>query len=131
MKFRVEGKPVPQGSMKVINGHVLHAQGSALIYWRSAIAIECKKVIPVPLTGAVEVRMAFELEKPKSVNRTYPAKYPDLDKLIRAVLDGITGSGVVDDGQVINIVASKRYGRPSVTVEIISAEEMDDSKKIF
>ncbi len=131
MKFRVEGKPVPQGSMKVINGHVLHAQGSALIYWRSAIAIECKKVIPVPLTGAVEVRMAFELEKPKSVNRTYPAKYPDLDKLIRAVLDGITGSGVVDDGQVINIVASKRYGRPSVTVEIVPAEEMDDSKKIF
>lgn len=126
MKFRVEGKPVPQGSMKVINGRILHAPGSALIYWRSAIAIECKKIMARPYTGAVEVRMEFELEKPKSVNRTYPAKYPDLDKLIRAVLDGITGVGVVDDGQVVNIRASKRYGRPSVTVEIVPMEEMDD-----
>lgn len=125
MKFRVEGKPIPQGSMKVINGHVLHAQGSALIYWRSAIAIECKKVIPNPYRGAVEVIMDFELEKPKSVNRTYPTKYPDLDKLIRAVLDGVTGAGVVDDGQVVNIRATKRYGRPSVTVEIIPLEELE------
>lgn len=126
MIFRVEGKPIPQGSMKVINGRVLHAQGSALVYWRTAIAMECQKVLKTPYTGAVEVRMDFLLEKPKSVNRTYPAKYPDLDKLIRAVLDGITGSGVVDDGQVVNIRASKRYGRPSVVVEIVPMEEMDE-----
>lgn len=126
MIFRVEGKPIPQGSMKVINGRVLHAQGSALVYWRTAIAMECQKVLKTPYTGAVEVRMDFFLEKPKSVNRTYPAKYPDLDKLIRAVLDGITGSGVVDDGQVVNIRASKRYGRPSVVVEIVPMEEMDE-----
>lgn len=128
MKFRVEGKPIPQGSMKVINGHVLHAQGSALIYWRSAIAMECQKVLWEPYTGAVEVIMDFELEKPKSVKRTYPAKYPDLDKLIRAVLDGITGVGVIDDGQVVNIRATKRYGRPSVTVEIIPLEEIENTK---
>ena len=126
MKFRVEGKPIPQGSMKVINGHVLHAQGSALIYWRSAIAMKCREVISSPYQGAVEVIMDFELEKPKSVKRTYPAKYPDLDKLIRAVLDGITGVGVIDDGQVVNIRASKRYGRPSVTVEIVPIEEIDN-----
>ena len=35
---------------------------------------------------------------------------PDLDKLIRAVLDGLTGVAYVDDSQVILIQATKTYG---------------------
>ena len=35
---------------------------------------------------------------------------PDLDKLIRAVLDGLTGVAYVDDAQVTLISASKSYG---------------------
>ena len=42
INFNVNGQPVPQGSMKVINGHVIHSQGSALAAWRSAIALSAK-----------------------------------------------------------------------------------------
>ena len=39
-----------------------------------------------------------------------PSVAPDLDKLIRAVLDGLTAIAYVDDGQVVSIVAEKAYG---------------------
>ena len=42
---------------------------------------------------------------------------PDLDKLIRAVLDGLTGVAYEDDGQVVQIEAQKLYGA-SVGAEI-------------
>ena len=36
ISFRVDGIPVPQGSMKVFNGHVVHNKGAELAVWRSA-----------------------------------------------------------------------------------------------
>jgi len=131
ISFFVEGKPVPQGSMKVINGHVLHAKGSELIYWRSAIGLKAKEFIKQPYTGAIKIKLEFGLMIPKTINRTYPTKYPDLDKLIRAVLDGLTGVGYVDDSQVVEILASKRYGRLGVYVEISDIEKSGENQKIF
>jgi Holliday junction resolvase RusA-like endonuclease len=44
---------------------------------------------------------------------------PDLDKLIRAILDALTGVVWRDDGQVVDIVASKVYAdTPGVDVVI-------------
>ena len=126
--FSVEGmKPIPQGSMKVINGHVLHARGSELIYYRSAIALEASRHIEQMFEGAVRMKIEFTAEKPKSVKRTYPSKPPDLDKLIRSVLDALSGVAYIDDGQVVEIVASKRYGANKTYIEISAIEE--ESKK--
>ncbi|MGH7347333.1 MAG: RusA family crossover junction endodeoxyribonuclease [Candidatus Rokuibacteriota bacterium] len=35
---------------------------------------------------------------------------PDLDKLVRAVLDACTALAFVDDGQVVALNAGKEYG---------------------
>jgi crossover junction endodeoxyribonuclease RusA len=62
--------------------------------------------------AAVEVRIAFYLPRPKSAPRSrfYPTVRPDLDKLSRAVLDGITAGGALhDDSQVVMLVAAKHY----------------------
>jgi Holliday junction resolvase RusA-like endonuclease len=40
-----------------------------------------------------------------------PTVPPDLDKLIRAVLDGLTGVAYKDDGQVVRITAVKIYAQ--------------------
>ena len=50
------------------------------------------------------------MSKPKSAKRAFPSVKPDLDKLIRAVLDGLTGVAFEDDSQVILIQSSKTYG---------------------
>ena len=61
------------------------------------------------LDGPVAVEVAFFLPRGKTVKRKQPAVKPDLDKLVRAVLDALTGYCYKDDGQVVRVVAVKEY----------------------
>lgn len=116
--FNVDGQPIPQGSMKVINGHVIHSQGSALAAWRSAIALSAKSAGAKPHIEPVEIELVFRMTKPRTVTRSEPSVAPDLDKLIRAVLDALTAVAYRDDGQVTRITAIKEYGTPGVSVKV-------------
>lgn len=119
IEFDVIGQPVPQGSMKVINGHVIHSRGSALAAWRSAIALEARKAGAFPTRDPIIINMTFTFARPRTVKRLEPSVPPDLDKLIRAVLDALTATAYVDDGQVIEISARKMYGvLPGVKIQI-------------
>lgn len=109
-EFHVNGLPVPQGSMKVINGRVLHSQGSALAVWRSTIAWEATLAGCKPEEGAMKVTLIFVMPRPKTVKRAEPSVAPDLDKLTRAALDALTSVAYVDDGQVTELHARKIYG---------------------
>jgi len=110
INFFVDGLPVPQGSMKVIHGRIIHNKGSELAAWRSAIALTARNKGARPHTDAVAIEMTFYMPKPRTVKRAEPSVAPDLDKLIRAVLDGLTAIAYRDDGQVTSIVAQKAYG---------------------
>lgn len=96
--------------MKVINGHIIHSQGSALAAWRSAIALQARQSGAIPVEGAIGIEMTFTMLKPRTVTRAHPTVAPDLDKLVRAVLDGLTAIAYRDDSQVTSIVARKTYG---------------------
>lgn len=96
--------------MKVINGHIIHTQGSALAAWRSAIALAARQAGALPAEGALELDMTFTLQKPRTVTRSHPTVPPDLDKLVRAVLDGLTAIAYRDDSQVTAFTARKVYG---------------------
>ena len=117
INFFVDGLPVPQGSMKVINGRAIHHKGSELAAWRSAIALTARSHGARPLTDPIYIEMKFFMPKPRTVKRLEPSVAPDLDKLIRAVLDGLTAIAYIDDGQVTEIVAQKAYGE-RIGVEI-------------
>ena len=117
INFFVDGLPVPQGSMKVINGRVIHNKGSELAAWRSGIALGARSAGARPMTDPVFIEMKFYMPRPRTVKRPEPSVAPDLDKLIRAVLDGLTAIAYVDDGQVTSIVAQKAYGE-RIGVEI-------------
>jgi Holliday junction resolvase RusA-like endonuclease len=96
--------------MKVINGRVLHSQGSALAVWRSTIAWEATLAGCKPEQGAMKVTLLFIMPRPKTVKRAEPSVAPDLDKLVRAALDALTSVAYEDDGQVTEIHAIKIYG---------------------
>jgi crossover junction endodeoxyribonuclease RusA len=110
INFFVDGLPVPQGSMKVINGRVIHNKGSELAAWRSAVALTARQNGARPSPDPMRIEMRFIMPRPKTVKRPEPSVAPDLDKLIRAVLDGLTAIAYIDDGQVTEIVAQKAYG---------------------
>lgn len=121
IQFRAEGIPVPQGSMKVINGRILHSQGSALAVWRSTIAWSAKQAGAIPIADPIIIILLFTMPRPKTVKRAYPSVAPDLDKLIRASLDALTGVAYLDDGQVVEVQAKKRYGAtPGLDITILS-----------
>jgi hypothetical protein len=122
ISFRVDGQPIPQGSMKVINGHIIHSQGSALAAWRSAIGLSAKAAGAKPTLEAVSMTLVFIMNKPRTVTRLDPTVPPDLDKLVRAALDALTAIAYKDDSQVIEIRAMKVYSEyPGV--EIIIAKK--------
>jgi Holliday junction resolvase RusA-like endonuclease len=88
--------------------------------WRKAI-VDAISPLLEKLDGAVSVDCTFYLLKPKSVTRLLPWCRPDLDKLLRAVLDALQTAGAFkDDGQVVEIVAVKRYVEegPGVLINI-------------
>jgi Holliday junction resolvase RusA-like endonuclease len=120
IQFRADGIPVPQGSMKVINGRVLHSQGSALAVWRSTIAWSAKQAGAIPVADPIQMTLVFIMPRPKTVKREFPSVAPDLDKLIRAALDALTGVAYLDDGQVVEIHAHKIYGSsPGLEIRLL------------
>ena len=119
ISFSCDGTPVPQGSMKVINGHILHSQGSALAVWRSTVALSARLSGAKAVDGAVGIEIIFRVKRPKTVKRDYPTVAPDLDKYIRGVLDALTGIAYIDDSQVIDIKAEKVYSdTPGADIKI-------------
>lgn len=135
VKFGVLGVPVPQGSARafVVKGRpvITSASGKPLKTWRQDIAFTARTVGPVePWTGPVAVTLRFKLPMPKSEPRfagrgkakhpvvTFPDRRPDLDKLVRAVLDALTGPIFRDDSQVVELTAFKNWGDPGVWIEV-------------
>jgi crossover junction endodeoxyribonuclease RusA len=123
-QFFIAGRPIPQGSLKFINGHAIHVRAQDLALWRADIARVAKSIIWEKAIEAVEVHLTFTLLKPKTVKRNEPFVRPDIDKLIRAVLDGLTGVAYDDDQQVTKITAVKEYG----TIEGVLIRITDKAK---
>jgi Holliday junction resolvase RusA-like endonuclease len=129
-RFRVTGIPVPQGSMKarVIGKNrasVFHSSSSKLKKWRGAIGVSAKAAIQEKdrlKDSPLSVKLVFEMPRPASVRRPAPSVPPDLDKLVRAVFDGLEGIAFTNDSRVVSLEASKAYapegGEPGVTIEI-------------
>lgn len=129
-QFFIAGRPIPQGSLKFINGHAIHVRAQDLALWRADIARVAKSVIWEKAMESVEVHLTFTLLKPKTVKRNEPFVRPDIDKLIRAVLDGLTGVAYDDDQQVTKITAVKEYGTvEGVLIRITDKAKL--SRKLF
>lgn len=129
--FFVAGVPVPQGSKTgyVVKGRAVltDANKAALKPWRAEVTriaraswLDRVRLEDVP----VRVEATFVFERPKSVKREAPSVKPDVDKLARALLDGVTDAGVwKDDSQVTRLEVEKVYGAaPGVHVVISRAD---------
>jgi Holliday junction resolvase RusA-like endonuclease len=138
--LHVRGVPQTQGSVRAIlpkgKKQPIVVQGSSaaarksLEAWRSDIAAQARAWCAehpafVPLTGPVQLKLSFHLVRPAShpkTKRTWPVgkNSGDLDKLVRAVFDALTGVLFIDDGQVVGLVTSKGYSpAPGCSVRLI------------
>ena len=119
LAFRATGLPVPQGSMRAFTRGgktvVTSTSGERLKTWREVIywsAYDACKTAEFGLCeGPCAVSAEFVLPRPPSRAKKYlfPDKKPDLDKLTRGLLDGMTSVVYRDDAQVVTLTVSKRY----------------------
>jgi crossover junction endodeoxyribonuclease RusA len=124
IKIEVFGNPAPQGSKNIYHGRLVEQSVKTLKPWRKAIAQACHDSITddhIFLLGPVSVEIDFYLSRPHSVKmtkRAYPIVAPDLDKICRSTLDGISqglngkvGDGLIwgDDALVVVLIARKYY----------------------
>lgn len=128
--FRVPGPAAPQGSKRAFRtkgGRIALVESSAKVKPYRAVAALCATEAwrQPPTQGVVALEVAFRFVRPKSHTKAdgslragaplAPGK-PDIDKLLRALLDAMTGVVYVDDSQVACIWATKEYGATAETV---------------
>jgi Holliday junction resolvase RusA-like endonuclease len=110
---------------------LIYTNREPLALWRDAVRDACP--IMVPEEGPWRVSMSFRMQRPAGhygqhgVAPRYvhacPSRRPDLDKLVRAVMDALTMRVWRDDGQVVAISASKRYSdQPGCTIVVSRVE---------
>ena len=136
------------------DGQVVHKNGRAVAYLHEdrsadkkrneksieAAALQAREDLGLPLLRelALQVTLRFYMRSPsyrygtgRNANQLkdraarWPWKKPDADKLARHTLDALTGVIYADDGQVVSLLAEKRYadeGAPHTEVEVTVIE---------
>ena len=125
ISFTVYGVAQPKGSMRafvppgmkhpIVTDSNRNAKSWAQLVAHAAATTLAQTPDGAPqlLQGPVRVSVAFDLPRPKKFNkRGVPIAHltaPDLDKLLRSVLDALTAVVWHDDSQVVEVLAQKRY----------------------
>lgn len=132
LALRIDGDPAPQGSksgfVNPSTGKVRMVEKSKRLKpWRATVAAAVRDALDgaPPLDGPIEVDLVFYLPRGKTVRRLLPTVTPDIDKLTRAVLDGLGakhgGGAIADDARVVDLHVRKRYAddcAPGVVIKV-------------
>lgn len=141
VSFVVDGVPIPQGSKTAFvvgrRAVVTDANKAKLKPWREAVKVAAGEALRVSggvsFVGPVRVSVRFAFVRPVSVKgRVWPSVKPDVDKLVRAILDGMTDSGLIkDDALVVELVAVKVYaGRPCARVVVGPMADASNEERV-
>lgn len=132
--FTVRGRPQQKGSKRSvwrprkgggINVYQVDANENAKP-WQAAIAAAAREACGGALMrGPVIVHLRFSFPRPRAhygtganaqrLRLSAPVEMtttPDIDKLARTALDGLSGALIADDRQVCELRASKAYQEP-------------------
>lgn len=134
MKFIIHAAPKPKGRPRVTrSGHAFTPEATR--EYEELIANEWNSQWGgiEPTENPVSVRVEFYMAIPKSTSKKakermaagieVPAKKPDIDNLLKAVLDGLNQKAYKDDKQILEITAIKRYSStPRTEVHIAGFE---------
>ena len=137
IEFFVPGIPVAKGSAKafynpkVKRAFVVQDNAARQKPWVSMISVKAEEVGAKIAAGPVRVTLVFGMPRPKSHfgkkglkidAPTLHCSRPDIDKLVRAVLDALTMIAWKDDSQVVALEVIKRYDEePGVKITLEAA----------
>jgi Holliday junction resolvase RusA-like endonuclease len=122
--FTVYGVPVTQGGMRTVPTPAGYRQistgGKGLLPWRQAVARAAREAAEAhgafgadPVVVTLDFRFPMPKARTKAQRRGgvwyHLGRRDDIDKLERAMLDGLTEGGLIaDDGNVVEVHKRKR-----------------------
>lgn len=128
-RFEIPGKPVPKARPRVVNGHAYTPDKTKA--FETLVAAKYKAAGGTVHDGPVSVTIAVWYQMPKSWPKYRKTEQkglphtskPDLDNVIKSILDGLNGSAWEDDAQVSKVHAVKHWydGEP-VTIVIVEED---------
>jgi len=135
IEFAALGEPSPEGSTrsfyiaKLNRTVTTHQNQKRLEAWRNRVATEAQHMLEgrewsADCSSAYSLDVDFVLARPPSVpahRRVHPTVKPDIDKLVRAVNDALTGILFPDDCQVVSVSMTKAYDegrRPGAYIRV-------------
>ena len=130
--FEVPGEPVAQGRPKFtrIGNHVRAYDPEKSRLYKSLVRDAAAKVMPeTPLECAVSLMVmayrsiprSWSKKKQESARRgeIMPTTKPDIDNVVKAIKDALTGVIWRDDSKVVSLFAEKSYSvKPRIWVQI-------------
>lgn len=133
--FSVEGTARPQGSKRHVGNGIMVESSKHVANWRSWVRLKAVQAMSgrEQIIGPVQIAILFQFDRPKKHSTKkglrpdapqYHTSKPDADKLLRAILDALTGVCFRDDSQVAYCLVRKHYGTAAQT-EIDVAELTD------
>lgn len=144
MKFQFIWRGVPRGQERPRFGQSVYKSTEAKAYERDVamaflLAKNQQKGTRWPLTEPVGVRIAAGYPIPasdsasarmrKGANEELPTKKPDLDNVVKAVLDALNGQAWEDDKQVVCLTAYKIYASsPGLIVTIVTGTALEEMR---
>lgn len=129
-KFTVPGNPVGKGRPRLSRG-VIYTPRETSDY-ESWIVHNFKYQYPrvLPSTQCISLTIIATYHTPKKTKHIEPRGkgYPDLDNVIKIVMDALNGVAYGDDSQVVCIYSHKRYSEESqLEIEIREVESLCQS----
>lgn len=133
--FEIPGEAVPKGRPRMTKSGHAYTPKTTRDYeaWVKLCWLQTGQ--PMSLRP-LQVKLGFYLPIPKSFSKKQrelalagvllPTKKPDIDNLVKAVLDGLNGLAYRDDQQIVALEAAKGYGAAPLVQVTLQEVGQDD-----
>lgn len=114
-KFEIPGRPVPKQRPRVVKGHAytpketLEFEKHVALRYKIAGGKMLKGPVTVEITAMYQVPKSWSKKKKEAAEEQPHTQKPDLDNIIKSVLDGLNGVAWEDDAQVSCVIADKMW----------------------
>lgn len=140
MKIIVNEEPKSQSRPR-FNSYTKKAYEKAdITNYKKKVGYAAKQVIKKPIEKGIPLKMEvdFYMKTPKALSGVKKNAYnidkelirvikkPDIDNLLKAILDGLNGVAFADDNQITDVTVKKRYSfKPRVEIIIKEVGVLD------
>lgn len=133
MRIQIDGNPIPAARARVTRHGTYNPRGREKTRLKTYFLSLNLLCLQGPLKVVLEFNMPFPKQTRKKARdllregKTYHVKTPDIDNLVKFILDCANGILFDDDKQVVELWASKKYSDfPSTIFKLMPEKEEED-----